>query len=189
MPIDDSDLIHARAAYDPAKAREYYLRTRKLKGRRPARLVAPKGGNRPHAVPVHAKKSNRAAELHAQRLALEKRLDQLRDILAAKVRAAKKRSGIETPTHKKASSSKESAAKKTRGSNSKPLSASEKREKAAKARADYKKEHHGDKKSSDAQEIVKLRKQIADIRARIDAAIKDAQKKHKSTHQTASKGR
>lgn len=31
---DGSPLMHGRRPYDPAKAREYYLRTRKLKGRR-----------------------------------------------------------------------------------------------------------------------------------------------------------
>ena len=183
-PPDDSALLHARAPYDPAKAREYYLRTRKLKGRRSVRVVAPKGKGRPHAVPVPVKKSNRQAELKAERAALEKRLDRLRDILAQKVKAAKSRSGVEDHSKK---SSREKAAKDQRGKNDKPLTASEKRQKADKAREDYKKEHGS---TSVSQEIADLRKQIADIRARIDAAIKDAQQQHrKSTHQTASKGR
>lgn len=187
MTPDDSALIHGRAPYDPAKAREYYLRTRKLKGRRTPRLVAPKGNGRPHAVPVHVKKSSRQAELKAERAALEKRLDRLRDILAKKVKAAKARSGVKAPEHK---TSQQKAATKERGKNDKPLTASQKHEKAAKARADYKKEHGDSGKDTNVQQdIASLRKQIADIRARIDAAIKDAQANHKSTHQTASRGR
>jgi len=178
---DDSSLLHARAPYDPAKAREYYLRTRKLKGRRRARVVAPKAVGRPHAVPVHTKKRTSANELQAQREALERRLDQLRDILAQKVKEAKRRSGIkDTTVHK---TSREKAASSKSKSHEKPLTAAQKREKAKKAREDY-------KPKSDAQEIVQLREQIADIRAKIAAAIKDAQEQHrKSTHQTAPKGR
>lgn len=190
MTIDDSALIHARTPYDPQKAREYYLRTRKLKGRRTARVVEPKGNGRPHAVavPAHKKSSKgRNAELMAQKAALEKRLDRLRDILAQKVKAAKRRSGVEDKSPKK--SSQEKAAKSERGKNDKPLTAAEKHKKAAKARADYKKEHGGDKGDSVSNEIAQLKKQIADIKARIAAAIQDAQKQHQSTHQTAPKGR
>lgn len=191
MTPDDSALIHGRQPYDAAKAREYYLRTRKLKGRRPARIVAPKGNGRPHAVPVPHKKSSRQAELKAQRAALEKRLDRLRDILAQKVKAAKARSGVKTPVKK---TPHQKAATKERGKNDKPLTAAEKHKKAAEARAAYKKHGGGDGKGGGQdttvqQDIAQLRKQIADIRARIDAAIKDAQAKHKPTHQTASRGR
>lgn len=40
---DDSILLHAdgKRRYDPKKAHEYYMRTRKLKGRRPAKLDTP----------------------------------------------------------------------------------------------------------------------------------------------------
>lgn len=36
---DGSVLMHGRAPYDPVKAREYYLRTRKLKGRKKAAVA------------------------------------------------------------------------------------------------------------------------------------------------------
>lgn len=41
---DDSLLLHAdgKRKYDPKKAHDYYMRTRKLKGRQPAKLDAPK---------------------------------------------------------------------------------------------------------------------------------------------------
>lgn len=178
---DDSALLHARAAYDPAKARDYYLRTRQLKGRRPARVVAPKGPNSPTAVPVASKRRHPPKkDFKAERAALERRLNRLRDILAQKVKEAKARSGVQAPVKHtpKGNAAKNSPSNK----NSKPLTAHQQHVKNAKARADY-------KPQSESQEIKQLRKQIADIRAKIDAAIKDAQANHKSTHQTASKGR
>lgn len=38
---DGTILIHARTPYDPVKAHQYYLRTRKLKGRKVGRSAAP----------------------------------------------------------------------------------------------------------------------------------------------------
>jgi len=38
---DGTTLMHGPAPYDPVKAREYYLRTRKLKGRKKAAVVVP----------------------------------------------------------------------------------------------------------------------------------------------------
>lgn len=40
---DGTTLMHGSAPYDPVKAREYYLQTRKLKGRKKGLVVAPKG--------------------------------------------------------------------------------------------------------------------------------------------------
>lgn len=41
---DGTTLMHASAPYDPVKARQYYLRTRKLKGRKKAAAAPPKLG-------------------------------------------------------------------------------------------------------------------------------------------------
>jgi len=40
---DGTTLMHGSAPYDPVKAREYYLRTRKLKGRKKGVALLPKG--------------------------------------------------------------------------------------------------------------------------------------------------
>lgn len=61
-------LMHANAPYDPRKAHEYYLRTRKLKGRKPAAAQPPKlvptGGRQlPKAPP---KKHTQISDLSPQ---------------------------------------------------------------------------------------------------------------------------
>lgn len=186
MTPDDSALLHARAPYDPEKARAYYLRTRHLKGRRAARAILPKGKKRPTAVPVHVRKGglSRQEQLKDERDKLERRLDRLKEVLAEKVKAAKKRSGIEVKSKAPSKAKKDSTKKSTPD---KALTTSQKKEKAAKAREDYKKEHGGG--TSTSQEIQQLRKQIADIRAKIKKAVEDAQKSHSTTHPTAPKGR
>lgn len=184
MVPDDSALIHGRV-YDSAKARAYYLRTRQLKGRRSVRVVQPKGPGRPHAVPLSSKRrSARQAELNAQKAALEKRLTRLRDILAQKVKAAKARSGVKD-THPK--NPVNTAAKNEVNKKNTPLTVKQKRDKTVAAKKQYQKDHGGG--TSTSTEIDILKRQIADIRAKIQAAIKDAQKSYTSTHQTASKGR
>src|SRR3954451_21631089 len=61
-------LMHANAPYDPKKAHDYYLRTRKLKGRRPGTAQPPKlvpaGGRKiPKAPP---KKHTQVSDLSPQ---------------------------------------------------------------------------------------------------------------------------
>lgn len=187
--IDDSALLHANRVYDPAKAREYYLRTRKLKGRQGGSDNVPSGnrsGSRPGPTPPKAKSQALAAE----KAKLEARFDRLKEILAQAVEAAKARSGVE-PTQKKESST------KTEKADTKPLTSTEKKDKAKDAKAKYEKEN-GNKKVPLSQDIATLQKQITDIKAKIKAALEDAQKKPQSKaksdsefekDQTASKGR
>lgn len=181
--IDDSALLHGRY-YDPAKARAYYLRTRQLKGRRAGGAVTPVGRARSgQGTSAHIRPSRRA-ELKAQKAALEKRLDRLREVLAERVKAAKRRSGIEVKPEPK-TTTKEPAAKQ-RDKNSKPLTEKQKRDKREAAKKQYEKEQG----TNLSQEVQQLQAQVRDIRAQIETAIKDARRKSAHSQSvTASKGR
>lgn len=186
--IDDSALFHG--VYDPVKAREYYLRTRKLKGRRrsTASINNPgKGGRRPSNPPAkparagskanRSKTKSRQAELRAQKEALEKRLDRLREVLAELVAEAKKRSGGD-PNKKKRGDEKDKApetkadkadrnkAEKDR----KPLTAKQKADKAKKAKETYEKENP----NSLSMDVEILQEQVKDIQVKIQKALADA---------------
>jgi len=170
--------------YDPAKARAYYLRTRQLKGRRPttAAVALPgRGGRRPVRPASGSAKvspSSRQAELRAQKEALEKRLDRLQEVLREAVAQAKSRSGVKPPPKEAAaktaekSPAKKSASSKESGKKDAPLTTSEKREKARKAKEDYQKSGGG---SSLSQDVTVLQRQVKDIRKKIEAALDDAQ--------------
>ncbi len=185
--FDDSALIHG-GVYDPAKAREYYLRTRQLKGRPAASVkssTTPRRSSSGNSPRPKASFSQRE-ELEARKAALEKRLDRLREVLASLVDAAKKRSGIDKPKTKDASSPETKDTKETKSKSSKtdkPLTEADKREK----REDYRKEQ-GATLSKDVQQ---LKSQVRDIQGMIKKAMADAQRKQSSkpNDQTASNGR
>jgi hypothetical protein len=96
-----AELFHIRE-YDPAARREYYLKTRKLKGRR---VGAGKTAiaRHPSTVPVKRpvlstpKKTSdeRRKETEARVAALQERLAKLKKVLAELVAQAKARSGVE----------------------------------------------------------------------------------------------
>lgn len=198
--IDDSALFHG--TYDPAKAREYYLRTRKLKGRRPtsATLVAPgRGGRRPANVstpkaktggkPNRSKTKSRQAELRAQKEALEKRLDRLREVLSDLVDAAKKRSGGDPNKSKdgekdKAPETKVDKADRNKAEKGKkPETASEKKERAKKAKEAYEKENP----NTLSQDVDILKEQVADIQTKIKKAVADSKQRRTTAGKNDSK--
>lgn len=181
--IDDSALIHG-GTYDPAKAREYYLRTRHLKGRRRgAARPSPSRPIRANQIGPHANSSKaRAAEIEAQRAALEKRLDRLREVLRELVDAAKKRSGVDESKD----TPKDKADRNEKKKREKPLTASEKRKKA---KADKERREKENKPTSE-KDLEDLQAQIKEIRAKIKDALEDARKKAANhSPKTASKGR
>lgn len=98
-------LVH-EAEYDPAKRREYYLRTRELKGRAPGAIktaVPRPGGTTPppkKAVPKPAVKS-KYAEVEARVEALKARLETLRKALRELVEQAQQRAGKDPKDTKK----------------------------------------------------------------------------------------
>lgn len=194
--IDDSALFHYAKGYDPAKAREYYLRTRHLKGRRKGPLAdkttmsraeflkKAQGNEGKYDRPPSPKEQRE--KLEAQKEALIARLGRLQDVLEKLVEAAKARSGIEVKSDPSDSpadkaSRNESAKKNT------PLTESQKREKAAKAREEYKKENGGPSLSTEVQQ---LQRKIADVRKKIETAMAEAKRKSSGPqNQTASEGR
>lgn len=214
--IDDSFLLHYSKGYDPAKARAYYLRTRKLKGRRQglsqlteeqiAAQVKARKERKQAAKEAFEKAATgnegkydryrpptpeqRREQLKKQRAELEARFKRLQDVLEKLVEAAKARSGVETKSEKQSSTktpSKEKATSKESTKKDSPLTTAEKKEKAAKAKEEYQKENGGPSLST---EVVQLQKKIADIRKKIDAAVADARQKTSGPqNQTASNGR
>lgn len=185
---DDSALIHGRSAYDPVKARAYYLRTRQLKGRQPGKGES-SGGRRPAGRPAQTSKGRSPAAARQaraeQKAALERRLDRLQEVLRSLVDAAKKRSGVEDKTKKdKTSTAKESSKKEK--TEDKKLTAAQKREKAKADKERYEKEHQ-----SVSSEISELQDKIKSVQDDIREALAEARKKRpvKSSTPTASKGR
>ncbi len=182
--IDDSALFHG--TYDPVKAREYYLRTRKLKGRTKAEVAAKgvaRAAIKKPAVKVVGQKPNRAntksrrEELKAQRAALQKRLDHLRDVLKKKVEEAKKTSHKNAAKHPAKKDDKATApetpadvADRNRNEKKQRLTASQKSAKAKAAKKAYEKEHP----NTLSDDIDILREQIKDIKAKIEKVMADA---------------
>lgn len=189
----EAALEHAKV-YDPVKAREYYLRTRHLKGRRPAAQEASIGRPTARGASNAEMRLSRRKQLEAEKAKLEKRIEELKNALESLVRQAKRRAGItaaEDSATKK--DPKEQADRNTRDKKDKPLTEKQKADKRKAAKDQYEKE----KGMTLSREVEALRKEAQDIRAKLEAAIADANKRQpkkpraqfQSTHQTASNGR
>lgn len=151
----DDDLVHS---YDSLKRREYYLRTRKLKGRKKG-FVKPAPRKKTRAQ----RQAERRRKQEAQIAALKGRLEKLRDVLAELTKKAQARSGVDaTKTAKKSASSQQKSLDKTE-----KLTAAQK---AAKAKAD-KKRREADQ-TPEAQ-IKSLNEKIKTIQERIAKMRKD----------------
>lgn len=188
--IDDSSLFHG--GYDPVKAKAYYERTKKLKGRKPGAGDDPNWGRKPAAAqvsnvqssggkPNRADTKSRQAQLEEQKAALKKRLDRLSAVLEELVAAAKKRSGGDPNKSKdeagKAPETKVDKADRNKAEKDrKPETASQKKEKAKKAKDAYEKENP----NSLSQDVDILKAQVADIQKKIQAALDDAAKRRKN---------
>lgn len=166
--------------YDPVKRRQYYLRTRELKGRRNGGTDASSSRvGRPKSVGVREGESGIAdpqsdrtrAEVKARVNALKNRLEKLKTLLDELVEQAKKRSGVET---KKETPKKESLSIK----DTKPATAKEKRE--AKERYEKEQAKNPSLKKEEAQlqaEIAEIREKITKVRDDLKAAVKNARRK------------
>lgn len=194
-----------RPVYDAQKARDYYLRTRHLKGRKAGVKVLPLGGGRGgpdtkplplgggrggppvhkvKAAPVKPKKTAKQLRLeaHARTSALKVRLDQLHKVLAKLVKEAKGL-GIET----KSDTAKTKAASNQDAKDKPPSTVKQKRE-AAKRSAVYRKTHQTSVDAKSLQtDIEATLKKIKKIRAELKASVGKARSHAQS--QTASKGR
>lgn len=193
--IDDSALFHA-GTYDPAKAREYYLRTRKLKGRpvasgpsnsgRAGAQLVKSPAARAGGVPNRSKTKSRQVELQAQKEALKKRLDRLREELQKLVVAAKARNDANQKPEPKDAAPETKADKADRNKaekKDKPETASEKKERAKKAKEAYEKEHP----TSLSQDVEILQAQVEDIQAKIQQALSDARERRNKAGQQDSR--
>lgn len=167
-----------RDDYDPAKAREYYLRTRKLKGRRLGSDGQPTykfGGRTEKAASpkTHpAKKKPAVSFVTEKRIGLMKlRLAKLKETLDALLDEAKRRSGVEptkdVPSDKKVS-------EKPGSGKAEPTTASEKAA-AAKRAKEYREKHPTEESLN--EEIKRVEAQIERAKERIRAAAKAARGK------------
>jgi chromosome segregation ATPase len=153
-------------AYDAAKRREYYLKTRKLKGRKAAAVATSK--SRPTAKPKPPTKTRaqrqaeRRRKLEAEVNALKARLEKLRTALDELTKQAKARSGVKP----KSSATKKTTAEKT---TAKKQTASQKA-KAAKQSKEYYEKH---KDEILADELKSLKGKIKTIQERIEKMRKE----------------
>lgn len=194
MAVDDSALLTHRSEYDPAKAREYYLRTRQLKGRRKAGAYDESRGRRYYRQVQNltkpgseaAMRASRRKKLLAEKAALEKRLEELQNALELLVNAAKKRAGVKEDPAEKNSDPTETAAKNEKAKKDQPLTEAQKRDKREASREAYAKEN----RTTLATSVQDLRDQVQDMRAKLETAVAEARRKaSQSNTETASKGR
>jgi hypothetical protein len=105
--IDDSALLTHWGTYDPAKAHEYYMRTRHLKGRHPAHIppqpskhASPvkhvPAKHKPHHKLSPAQKRKQRKEVEAQVKHLTARLDHLDKVLQGLLKKAQARQKLNT---------------------------------------------------------------------------------------------
>jgi hypothetical protein len=176
--VEDIILAHARTPYDPVKRREYYLRTRQLKGRGPG-SGSTLGGSKIPGKGEPPKSGRRDSAIDARVSELQARLIKLRVLLRKLVEDAKRRSGVEikkdnatTNTDTTGSTNKTEPQTKT---------VSQKKEAAKKSKEYYDKNI---KKVSLSTREKQLKDQIADaertimkIRTDLKASIERARKK------------
>lgn len=166
-------LQHAEQPYDPVKAREYYLRTRKLKGRRKG-MGTERSGRHPSSgsgsfVPRNSRiktPEQRRKEIEARVEALKNRLEKLRGLLRKLVKQAQARSGIDPKDNSKT---------KKAAAGSKKLTSKQRRE-AAERSKEYREKH---KKESLSDQEQRLREQIKDVEKKLRDAIARAREQSK----------
>lgn len=192
-------LLKHMTDYDPAAAREYYLRNRQLKGRQAAaqKPILKRGPAAAKPLPtkkvagkvVPIKKVAKKAppgksaaqlrkEVDAKVASLKGRLEALQKELAALVKQAKARSGVKTPAKKLP----------TNASASKPPSKSTSKEKAAAAKASqkYRDGHKTEKKPSEdvaslEAKIAAVKEKILEMKAQLAKAQQEATKRKSSS--------
>jgi len=172
--------------YDPEYARQYYLRTRQLKGRKRglADLPASRAASGKGSLPTSSKQDSPVQSITKERTEqLKARLEKLKVLLKQLLEEAHKQSGMEPP--KKEDSPKDPNSSGSSGP-AKPKTQAQKR--AAKEALDkYKKEHKNDQpkevKKTDEQlsnEIEQVRAKIKEIRQKIAESVAKAKEQAKS---------
>jgi HSP90 family molecular chaperone len=152
------ELEHATSTlYDATKRREYYLRTRKLKGRKHGSAKPP-----PHKTRAQLQAEHKRQQ-EAKVAALKVRLKKLQEVLAAEVKKAQIRSGVapSKTTSKTSQKSSNSPAQK--------LTAAQKAKKAK----DEKKLREKNKPQSLDEQVKSLNERIKKLLERIAKMHKD----------------
>lgn len=138
-------MIDLQHEYDAAKRREYYLRTRQLKGRQKAKRK------------ITAEQRRHQLQVRVERL--KAKLAQLEESLRVLREAAQRRSGIDKNSAEKAESKYNSSA--TSSTKYRDLTAKQKRDKA-KAAEKYREENQ-----TLTQQVKSLNSKISNVRERI----------------------
>lgn len=108
LPQDKAELSHVVVGYDPGKAHEYYLRTRKLHPRQKGQQAVAGLRKRASGQPAGRKSkasSKQVAEAAAAVKQLSKKLTELKGVLALK-KAAQRKKPTAADKHEKARDSK-----------------------------------------------------------------------------------
>lgn len=136
IPVD-TELRHIMPGYDPKKAHDYYEQHKHLTGRKKGKIKPePLPGS--HKIKLSAAKVKQRVELQARIQTLEKRLQELQDLIRKK-------------EHEEASDDRKSKAKKERAAKDKdkPKTAAEK-SKAARENEKYRDKHKQEIKSKES---------------------------------------
>ena len=174
--FDDSALLHAVLPYDPIKAREYYLRTRNLKGRQGGVEQTPTSSSK-SVVPVRIIKSvsplkvtskQRQDAVNARVSDLRKRLDTLKITLQELVKQSKTNTKRDNESVKRETS-------QGRSEKRSDLTTKQKREASTRSKDFYEKNKKPSDTPVDVEEnIRKVREKIKKIRAELRIAISQA---------------
>lgn len=186
----DFVLMHIDPNYDAQKAHEYYIRTRKLKGRKRGvkkltgdlanenanTVVRPelRGKFIPKGTPkAGLVTTERQAQVEARVKALQGKLQLLEAVLRKLLSEAQGSSTTKKRTKSATPGSKKTAATSKR----KELTAAQKSDKAKKAKAAYKKAHPNSasaQKKERAKKIEEVKAQIKQVKADLKAALERA---------------
>lgn len=176
--------------YDPVKRREYYLKTRQLKGRAPAQSkpgakdrIGPSSQTKVRSITKSNDYEQRRKAAAEKQAALRNRLAKLKEILARLVEEARKKSSSSSSTSTSSTSpkSKSSTSKSSSSSSSKsePKTAAEKK-KDTEYSKEYRKKHPTPSSSSSSTptspEIRRVQAQIREIQRKLREAAKAPKK-------------
>lgn len=128
-------IMHEGRPYDPAKAHEYYMRTRQLKGRKKGQAQQPSGQGRQRVATPNANRQRAKQELSRRITTLEGKLHQLEELIKTKEAALKRGQEARQNKNKKPTAADKSKAARE----SKQYRQKHKSELAAKAKAAAKK--------------------------------------------------
>jgi hypothetical protein len=164
---DGSVLMHGSAPYDKTKAHEYYMRTRKLKGRKKGSQVLVPGPAK--GRPMAGTKKPNPQELAKQRALATQRVNEIRGKLAELNTRLKKAMADAKEADQKKKAGPTAADKSKAARESKQYRDKHKTELKAKGKKAAEKDTASDKPKADTVES--LQKTIAEVKGRLTAAL------------------